>query len=782
MSLEAYRRGLTSQSGIISAQLESARTATPDTTFTVGGTTKSQTEVISELETIQGNIQSEIGKTYEFEPSTTVSIVPGGFQYNFPYAGAEKYYEYKKLLQEHPGQAAALGWGWGGLGNVDIAIYRATGHEEKALQRQIEQLSGYAGAKKALASGDILGFSGQYWGGYLSSPATQMAISYGIGEAFGGVGSYLGGRALIASSPALISTGKVISYGVGGAFIGWGAKGVVESVQSGDIGKAVGQTWMLGTNVASGIAGYQAGATYVTKTGLTWEERGGQAGALRYAKKMEIASKKFGGQSVAELEGTRIVNPTWADKQSWFNQRTIAQNFGIKPRDLPSWKDLSFSPERAALYKAQALGYYENLASLRSVSSLAFQKGLIASQGGWKSTFSNILGSELKGAKAYEYLTNATSGFGRRLKGFLFRTNQPELMGGVVSKYYPKGTGTDIDVNTAYGRYIMDMLQLQKYHPELFGKFDIKPHFKTGQVIATTGYRQPAPYDIFGMKAAPLIKTAATTGEVGFGLPAEEGIKSLSSAANYFTRLAYIQTGKIPSITSAQGRYTSIIAQLEKNPFIQSSARITYLFEHKTIGQKLLPYISKIYAKVPSDITAGFYKMNIGFTPSSIGRAPSFGYAFPSSFIGSPISMKSVSSASSTLRSISSSLSSASKSISRSISSSSVASSKALSSGMSSSLSSLSSSLGVSSSLLSSSISSSISSYSSSSSSSSSSSASSKFSSSMLASPSLSASFQGGDYGFAFGEWGKRKRFRKAKTIDPFNEFRKQMGTVDFGI
>jgi hypothetical protein len=33
----------------------------------------------------------------------------------------------------------------------------------------------------------------------------------------------------------------------------------------------------------------------------------------------------------------------------------------------------------------------------------------------------------------------------------------------------------------------------------------------------------------------------------------------------------------------------------------------------------------------------------------------------------------------------------------------------------------------------------------------------------------------GGDYGWGFDRYGKKKRFRQAKTIDPFKEMRKQM-------
>src|SRR4030042_3593941 len=557
-------------------------------------------------------MQQDINSISGFAPTTQFITTPSGkISIKFPYAGADRYVEYKKLLDENPALATTLGWGWGGLGNVDMAYYRLTGQEEKITQRHIEQLASYQSAKDSLASGKYLDFGKQFTLGWFSSPATQIGVAYGAGELFGAAGSYVGGAALVASRPAVILGGKIAMSGIGSTMIGVQGYNIAKTAYEGDIGKALGESWLLGTSVATGIAGYKHGSSYITKTGLTWGERGGLRGAKISAKNFAAANIKFGGATTINLEGTTIKNPTLQDINNLFYQRTTAIDFGITGKNLPSWRYTSFSPESAALYKGYAVEYYGNLASLRGVSSLSFQKFLIGSQGGWRNTFSNILGSKIKGSKVFDYITNARSG--------ILRRNKPEIMGGTSSKLYPAGTGKDIDFNTAANRYIIDMVQIEKYHSDLLSKLDVKPAFKTGDIIATTSYRQPTPYTIYDMYVAPLIKTAATSGEVGFGLPAAEGIKGLSTAANMFTRLSFIKTGKIPGTTSSVGRFTSIAASLEENPFIQSSARITSLFEHQTIGQKLLPYVLKLYNKLPSNMQSSFYKFNIGKFPSNIG-------------------------------------------------------------------------------------------------------------------------------------------------------------------
>jgi hypothetical protein len=385
--------------------------------------------------------------------------------------------------------------------------------------------------------------------------------------------------------------------------------------------------------------------------------------------------------------------------------------------------------------------------------------------------FSKIYGDKQKGDTLYNYIQRAKSGF--------IKKSGSEMMGGQT---YKIGTA-DIDLNTARGRYLIDMLQLSKKHPNLLKSLDIKQYFPKGKIITTTMYRQPTPYDIYGMRTSPLIKTAATTGETGFGLPTAEGLKSISSSANVFARLHYIKTGQFPSSDTPAGSFIQAAYAVEQSPIIQSSARINFIFEHQTLGQKILPSLTKIYNRIPGNIQTQFYKFNMGALPSSITASglgysagiPSINLNIPSSGIsGSSFVSTSAISPSPSIRSSSPS-SISSSSMSSSISSISPSSS------ISSSISGSSGHSGISGSSISGSSSisslSSMSSISSSSSSSSSSSISSSTTGGLI--PFIPFAplgvFGGGGAAGSYAAWGKYKKYREKKTIDPF------AGVGDFG-
>ena len=225
-----------------------------------------QSEDIDEksLFDIKREYESEYLRTYDFHPDIKIHgfKTDEGYKYEYklPFTGAENYFSYKSMLEKDPTLATTLGWGWGGLGNVDIAYYKLTGQNEKAIQKQIGQLSTYDQARKTLASGDVVGFSGQYWSGYLRSPATQIGIAAAGGY---GIGKYL----TIKSTVAAATTGKVASSMVTKAIVGGATtvlmgskiKGIADIAMSGDVGRAIGESWLFGTSVVAGVAGFQSG-------------------------------------------------------------------------------------------------------------------------------------------------------------------------------------------------------------------------------------------------------------------------------------------------------------------------------------------------------------------------------------------------------------------------------------------------------------------------------------------------------------------------------------------
>jgi len=178
---------------------------------------------------------------------------------DFPYFGAEQYGTLSASLKKDPGRATALGWGWGGYGNIDIAYYRATGQEQKILDRQVEQLAGYKSAGEKLKGGDVLGFSTQYWGGYLSSPATQIGLAYVTGAGAGALTSKLGSSAVIASHPLLATGGKIAAIGIGGTLIGYQAADITKDFIKGDVGKGLGRSTIFTASLAAGYMGFKHG-------------------------------------------------------------------------------------------------------------------------------------------------------------------------------------------------------------------------------------------------------------------------------------------------------------------------------------------------------------------------------------------------------------------------------------------------------------------------------------------------------------------------------------------
>lgn len=212
----------------------------------------------------------------EWHPETVITKKKGAYTIAFPFAGAELYTTYKKKLESDPLGAAILGWGWGGLGNIDIAYYKLTGQPEKALEKQISQLAGYSVAKKTLAAGDILGFSGHYWKGYLASPATQIGFAAVGGYAVTKAVPYLAG--LTVAKVGIIGgiAVKGVAIGAGGLLVGTEAIKITDLWRSGKKGEALGRGWLLGSQIAAAYTGYKLA--------------GGRAGMMR----MEAAGYQKG--------------------------------------------------------------------------------------------------------------------------------------------------------------------------------------------------------------------------------------------------------------------------------------------------------------------------------------------------------------------------------------------------------------------------------------------------------------------------------------------------------
>jgi hypothetical protein len=202
--------------------------------------------------------------------------------------------DYESMLRRDPGRGAALGWGWGGLGNIDIAFYKLTGQKKKAEQRQVEQIRSYMGAKESLRRGDIGGFSTQYWSGYLSMPSTQIGLAYGAGLGVGAISK--------AATPIIASKSIGTQLAIRGGTLAAGASlgsylsyYVAEpGMARGEWGETLGRSWVVGTGIAAGIGGTQSVlGVSKPKFEITHYKVSGKPEVITSQKYISIMGKRF---------------------------------------------------------------------------------------------------------------------------------------------------------------------------------------------------------------------------------------------------------------------------------------------------------------------------------------------------------------------------------------------------------------------------------------------------------------------------------------------------------
>jgi len=298
---------------------------------------------ISDAKQFELEYRDLLHSTYDWYPDTRIREIKTdtGYEYKpiFSFEGAEKYYTYKSMLESDPGRATALGWGWGGYGNIDIAFYKLTGQNEKALQTNIARLSRYMSAKESLAKGDIGGFSAKYWSGYLSMPSTQIGLSFVGGQS---LGQFLTTKSTVAAA----TTGKTISSTFAKVLMGGAAGGIVtykgyttvtELKRTGDVGKALGESWLFGTSAAAGIAGFQTGQ----KTGRIIAEQKIQEYFKAHPEKIRMYHYYMGERQGYKISGRyegRFGTPIERQKVSLkFNEiytpgsKSVARTFKYRP-------------------------------------------------------------------------------------------------------------------------------------------------------------------------------------------------------------------------------------------------------------------------------------------------------------------------------------------------------------------------------------------------------------------------------------------------------------------
>jgi len=180
----------------------------------------------------------------EWHPDTKIIETDTGFEYKFPYTGAEKYGTYKSSLTKSgfTGLLATAFTAEDPLG-LKSAYYTATGDKQKALDVKIQAIHG----TKSRSFPEF----------YISSPMGTIGAAALTAT---GVGAGVG-----AISAASATAGKLTSIGLATAFTAKTAIDVGPKVQkafdTGDYGDLVGTATTAGLAIGAGYSGYKAGYT-----------------------------------------------------------------------------------------------------------------------------------------------------------------------------------------------------------------------------------------------------------------------------------------------------------------------------------------------------------------------------------------------------------------------------------------------------------------------------------------------------------------------------------------
>jgi hypothetical protein len=217
-------------------------------------------------------------------------------QHKIEIAGSvENYESIWKEIEKNPGLGAISGWTGQGLANIDVTYYKLMGENTKAMETMISQVA----KTRQLDIKDINPFSEKSAVfSIFKAPSTQMALTFGIGAGIGTVSKIASGSVWVGTHPVISLAGKTAVAAFSSTFIGIQGYDIFKTGQSGDIGKALGKSWLLGTNIASGIAGYQTGLKFEPTMNIATDESGF---AIRQKSITSFRGKPIGRYGYAEV-------------------------------------------------------------------------------------------------------------------------------------------------------------------------------------------------------------------------------------------------------------------------------------------------------------------------------------------------------------------------------------------------------------------------------------------------------------------------------------------------
>lgn len=195
---------------------------------------------VSEYDKIKKDVQN-------WHPDTKIYKSDEGYRFEFPYAGAEKYGQYKKSLDKSGflGLFATALTGSDPLG-IPSAYYMATGNRQKAIDKKIQAIHSTKEGFVPFA---------------FKMPTTQIGIAAVGGQAFGAgttyTTGYLTGRyGATSTAMSLFKGSQLLAGGTMAAITG---KSVYETFEKQGVGEGLGMVATMSLAVAAGYKGYKSG-------------------------------------------------------------------------------------------------------------------------------------------------------------------------------------------------------------------------------------------------------------------------------------------------------------------------------------------------------------------------------------------------------------------------------------------------------------------------------------------------------------------------------------------
>ncbi|RLF50155.1 MAG: hypothetical protein DRN24_07065, partial [Thermoplasmata archaeon] len=181
----------------------------------------------------------------EWHPETRIVKTQRGYEFRFPYTGAEHYRSTRRRIEQmNPLERFALALTPSNFAGIPATVEYLLGRKQKAYDIEVRSIW-----ETKRNSFPVF---------YLSSPMGVIGTTAIGGTAIGAGGKLVSGFALAKWGTRGLSIARGAGAVVGAGLIGMSTVPVVKDIQKGEFGSAAGKGFALGIGIASGYAGYKS--------------------------------------------------------------------------------------------------------------------------------------------------------------------------------------------------------------------------------------------------------------------------------------------------------------------------------------------------------------------------------------------------------------------------------------------------------------------------------------------------------------------------------------------